>query len=178
MRQVTEQKPQRATVSSTSSSHRASIPPTRSRRPDGGDDEPRTFPAMALGLMLVVGILLGLLFAAVISSFVNGGSSHRSAGASATPTAASSAQDANRRVQQHANEIQANNAPESRDVRILGCGVDGDGYASAQVLITNSTDKRATYHVRVLFTSADGRIISDDVASAKRLAPGSTAPLV
>jgi hypothetical protein len=189
MRQVTEQKPQRSTVSSPSSGHRASVELTK-RRPGSrtggssgsghgsGNDEPRTFPPMALGLMLVVGILIGLLFAALISSFVNGGASGTTDGVSAKPTPSPSGHADDVQAQQHTDEIRENATPEARDVRILGCGVDSNGYASARVLITNSTDKTATYYVRVVFTGAsDGRNISDDVASAKDLPPGATAPL-
>jgi hypothetical protein len=139
------------------------------------------YPGMALGLALAVGVLLGLLFAAVISSLISGGSSSDSAGTkpkTSTSSAISSQQAQDEQAQQRSDQVRVDTAPETRDVRILGCGVDGNGYASARVLITNSTDKRATYYVRVLFTAAgNGRLISDDVASVRRLPPGQSAPL-
>jgi hypothetical protein len=192
MRSVTPQKPQRGTVSVTS---KPSVSKSHSTRSDAkkspslhkptqderAQDEQRKYPGAALGLALVVGVLLGLLFAAVISSLVSGGSSSSTTGTKpeTSPSGAVSSQQAqNQQEQQRSDQVRVDAAPEARDVRILGCGVDGNGYASARVLITNSTDKRATYYVRVLFTAAgDGRTISDDVASVKRLPPGQSAPL-
>ena len=58
------------------------------RKPDQrspSPKEPRQYPAAALGLVLVVGVLLGLLLAAVISSVVDGG-----APKSGTPKASTS----------------------------------------------------------------------------------------
>jgi hypothetical protein len=116
----------------------------------------------------------------VISSVVDGSSSgagSRSGTASATPSAISSRQREDLKATQRSDELKANAVPENRDVRIFACGTDADGYASAHVLISNGTPRPATYYVRVIFTSAgDGRIISDDVASVKRLPPGSTSP--
>jgi hypothetical protein len=184
MRSVTPQKPQRGTVSSSkgSDSERSDAKKSPSlHKPvhrDSEKDGPRTYPGTALGLALVVGVLLGLLFAAVISSLIDGGSS--SSSTSTKPTTSSGAvasQQADDLEKRQRSEV-VRAAPENQDVRILGCGVDGNGYASADVLITNSTAKRATYYVRVLFTAAgDGRTISDDVASVKRLPPGQSAPL-
>jgi hypothetical protein len=131
-----------------------------------------------LGVVLVGGILLGLLFAGVISSFV-GGSSGSGSGSSkpSTPGAIASQRSENAQSRQRSDSLQAD-TPEARDVRIMGCGTDARGFASARVLITNGTAQRATYYVRVLFTTAgDGRIVSDDVASVKRLPPGQVAPL-
>jgi len=177
MRPLTPQKPQRSTVS-TSRKSTSLHKPEHDKR---SSEEPDKYPGTALGLALVVGILLGLLFAAVISSLVDGGSSSTSATGTpkASPSGAIASQQADDlQTQQRTDQIRADAAPEARDVRILGCGVDGNGYASARVLITNSRGKRATYYVRVLFTAAgDGRTISDDVASAKRLPPGESAPL-
>lgn len=175
MRPLTPQKPQRATVSSSS---KPSL-----RKPDHGahsPSEPRQYPGTALGLMLVVGVLLGLLLAAVISSLVDGGSSTDRAGStsSASPSKPGTSKDEDSRAQQRSDELRANEAPESRDVRIIGCGADANGFGSARVMITNSTTSRSTYYVRVIFAAAsDGRTISDDVASVKHLLPGATAPL-
>ena len=91
--------------------------------------------------------------------------------------AIASRQSENAQGRQRSDALQASDTPEARDVRILGCGTDAQGFASANVLITNGTSKRATYYVRVLFTTAAGRIVSDDVASVKRLPPGRVAPL-
>ena len=185
MRSVTPQKPQRGTVSSSSRSEAkgsdAKTSPSLHKpvHRDSEKDEPRTYPGTALGLALVVGVLLGLLFAAVISSLVGGGAS--SSSTTTKPTTSTSGAVASQQaddLQKRQRSEQVRAAPEDRDVRILGCGVDGNGYASADVLITNSTDKPATYYVRVLFTAAgDGHTISDDVASVKRLPPGQSAPL-
>jgi hypothetical protein len=180
MRQVTVQKPQRSTVSTPSSERESQRTGHRSGGSSGSSGDRRTYPAAALALMLVVGVVAGLLFAAVISSFVDGSSSgakSRSATASATPSAISSRQREDLKATQRSDELQANAIPENRDVRIFACGTDADGYASARVLISNGTSRPATYYVRVLFTSAaDGRLISDDVASVKRLPAGSTSP--
>jgi hypothetical protein len=177
VRSVTPQKPQRSTVSTDTSPLSLRKSGSRSHDPS----EQRKYPATALGLMLVVGVLLGLLLAAVISSFVDGGASGNKAGAttstSSTPSAIAGQKGQDLRTTQRTDQIQADEAPEDRDIRILGCGSDANGYASAQVLITNSTSKRLTYYVRVIFTTAGGRTVSDDVASVKHLPPGATAPL-
>jgi hypothetical protein len=154
-------------------------PSTPSGPPSSHDEQGRRYPAMALLLVLVLGIVLGLLLAALISSVVGGGGSSSSTPRRTTPSAIATQQDENRQTAQRSDELQAAASPESRDVRILGCGTDSRGYASARVLVTNSTNERSTYYVRVLFTAAsDGRIISDDVASVKRLLPGKTSPLL
>lgn len=188
MRQVSVEKPHRSSVSRPSASE-TTAPlslkgrQSRDQKPEHGQ---RTFPPMALGLMLLVGVLLGLLFAAVISSFVDGGSSasgssrgaSSSASPEATPKAIASRQAEDLRAQQRSDEIRIAAAPEARDIRILGCGSDANGFASAKVQITNDDHVPKTYYVRVLFTSAaDGRTLSDDVASVKRLRQHSTAPL-
>jgi FlaG/FlaF family flagellin (archaellin) len=173
IRPLTPQKPQRATVTTETKPH--SLRKPDDRRPS---QEPRQYPGTALGLMLVLGVLLGLLLAAVISSLVDGGSSGSSSPKPKTSSVIPSQQQEDLQTRQRTDAIAADESPESRDVRILGCGTDANGYASAQVLITNSTSKRSTYYVRVIFTAAgDGRTISDDVASAKRLPPGASAPL-
>jgi hypothetical protein len=146
----------------------------------GGHAEARTYSTAVLGVVLVGGILLGLLFAGVISSFVGGSSGSGSGSGSSkpsTPGAIASQRSENAQSRQRSDSLQAD-TPEARDVRIMGCGTDARGFASARVLITNGTAQRATYYVRVLFTTAgDGRIVSDDVASVKRLPPGQVAPL-
>lgn len=145
-----------------------------------GPGEPRTYPGMALGLMLVAGVLLGLLFAAVISSFVDGDSSSSSAKPSPSTRASGSSDGSSSSGDESRSAAEGEGAtsPEARDVRIMGCGTDARGYASASVLITNSTQERKTYYVRVLFTApGEGRIVSDDVASAKHVPPGTSAPL-
>ncbi len=181
MRQVTPQKPHRSSVSASSPS-RTSISLSKTSSGDGGrgcpPQEQRTYPAAALAVVLVVGIVLGLLFAGLISAFVGGGesSSGRPDG-SASPSSSSSA-SSDLATTQRTDEIRANSAPENRDVRVFACGVDGNGYASARVLVTNGGDDEATYAVRVIFASAsDGDIISDDVAHVQHLAPGTSAPL-
>lgn len=173
IRPLTPQKPQRATVSTETK-------PLSLRKPDPdrSPKEPRQYPGMALALMLVVGVLLGLLLAAVISALVDGGSSDSTKPKGSTASAIPSQQQQDLQHRERTDEIAANQAPETQDVRILGCGTDAGGYASARVLITNSSDKRSTYYVRVIFTAAgDGRTISDDVASVKNLSPGDTGPL-
>jgi hypothetical protein len=170
---LTPQKPQRATVSTETK-------PLSLRKPDGSrpSQEGRTYPGAALGAMLVIGILLGLLFAAVISSLVGGGSSGSAEPKPSSSGAISAQQSQDLQTRQRTDAIAANQAPEARDVRILGCGADAEGYASASVLITNSSAKRSTYYVHVIFTGAsDGRTISDGVASVEHLLPGATAPL-
>ena len=173
IRPLTPQKPQRATVSTDTKPHSLAKPDQ-----PGSSQDPRRYPGTALGGMLVLGVLLGLLFAGIISSLVGGGSSTTTTPTPSASGAIASQQAEDQQTQQRADQLRANQAPESRDVRILGCGSDAAGYASASVLITNSTSTRSTYYVRVLFTSAgDGHIISDDVASVKRLPPGATAPV-
>jgi hypothetical protein len=176
MRQVTAQKPQRASVSSSSSSLKG-----WSRSGDSGPpQDPRTYPATALALMLVVGIVIGLLFAALISAFLGGGDSSGDKPNGSAPTSSSSRSSKQSDIDttQRNDQIRANSAPESRDVRVFACGADANGYASARVLISNGGSDAATYHVRVIFASgADGDIISDDVASVQDLAPGTSAPL-
>jgi hypothetical protein len=178
MRQVTPG-PQKSTVSTLSSSLLARNRESgSSERPTGSD---RTFSVWALLVALVAGILLGLLMAMVISAFVDGNSSSRAGAGSSTsasPSAsASSARDALSHNQQQ-DAIRADQAEESRDVRITACGSDTDGYASARVLISNGTDSSATYYVHIIFASAaNGGIVSDDVASARHLAPGTSAPI-
>ena len=119
----------------------------------------------------------------MISSFVGGSSnsttsSDTGTGKPSTPKAIASRQSSDAQTRAHSDSVQAADTPEARDVRILGCGTDSQGFASAKVLITNSTSQRATYYVRVLFTTAgSGRIVSDAVASVKRLPPGQAAPL-
>ncbi len=150
-----------------------------------GSGKPRTYPAAALWAVLVGGILLGLLFAGVISSFVGASSdstgasgSDTSAGKPSVPKAIATQQSENAQTRQRSDSLKTADTPEARDVRILGCGTDDRGFGSARVLITNSTSQRATYYVRVLFTAAgNGRIVSDAVASVKRLPPGQAAPL-
>lgn len=190
MRQVSPGR-QRASVEDAARSGRLSL-----SKDDGSGDgnsgerghsEPHRYPAAALWGVLVGGILLGLLFATVISSFIGGSSDSSSSGSSSsgsgsgktsTPNAIASRQSENAQSRQRSDSQQAAESPEGRDVRILGCGTDARGFASARVQITNSTTQRATYYVRVLFTTAgDGRIVSDDVASVKRLPPGQVAPL-
>jgi hypothetical protein len=148
---------------------------------DHGSGKPRTYPAAALWVVLVGGILLGLLFAGVISSFVSGSSDSTTSsgsGRTSTPSASTARQSESARTQERTESRQADGSPINRDVSILGCGTDAQGFASARVQITNNTAKSATYYVRVLFLkSADGRYVSDDVASVKRLPPGQTAPL-
>lgn len=179
VRSVTPQKPQRATVSTDTSP----LSLHKSDRGTRGPQEQRQYPGTALGLMLVVGILLGLLFAAVISSFVGGGASGNGPKTPASASASASASTTSQKAKdlqrtQRSDQIQSDESSASRDIRILGCGSDANGFASAQVLITNSTSKRSTYYVRVIFAAAsDGRTISDDVASVKHLLPGATAPL-
>jgi hypothetical protein len=184
MRQVTPQKPHRSSVSTSTTSKMSLTKPSlgkgnRPERPPSQDD--RTYPAGALAAMLVVGVVLGLLFAALISAFVGGddsSSSRPNGSASPSTGSAGSGGQSDLDTTQRSDQIRANSAPENRDVRVYACGVDADGYASARVLITNGGDDSATYHVRVIFASAaDGDIISDDVASVKNLAPGTSAPL-
>jgi hypothetical protein len=176
MRQVTAEGPQRSTVSTRSSSSSG----RKGRGPQAG--EGRTFSAWIVAAAFVVGVVLGLVLAGIISLFTGGdtasGSRTTTPGASATPS------EITDRQRQHLEEIKrrdarrANEVAEDRDVRISGCGTDSDGYASAQVLISNGTTKTATYHVRVIFSSAaDGGIVSDDVATARKLAPGTSAPI-
>jgi hypothetical protein len=174
VRQVSVQKPQRSTLTTDSSLSVGG----RSVGSPHPPSEPRTFPPFALALALALGIVLGLLLAAAISAFVDGsGTGKPRVSASTTPKASTSQQQSDLSTTQRQDQIQSDSVPEDRDVRILGCGTDADGYASAEVLISNGSAKRSTYFVRVIFTSAaSGRTISDDVASVKRLPPGKSAP--
>lgn len=196
MRQVSPGK-QRASVQASDRPGRPSFSKADDRNSDGpnsdghgsGDDDgsghgsgkPRTYPAAALVVVLVGGILLGLLFAGVISSFVGASSDSTTSsgsGRTSTPSASASRQSEDAKSQERTESRQADGSPINNDVSIVGCGADAQGFASARVQITNNTSKSATYYVRVLFLkSADGRYVSDDVASVKRLPPGRTAPL-
>jgi len=182
MRQVTPQKPPRSSAAKSSLLPSSSLTKWTRGNEQRPEQEPRQYAGTALGLMLAVGIVIGLLFAALISAFLDGGSSSdRPPGSASRPSgspSSGSGDDSDLQTTQRSDQIRANAAPESRDARVFACGVDPRGYASARVLITNGGDDTATYSVRVIFASAaDGDIISDDVASAKRLAPGTTAPV-
>ena len=178
MRQVTPQKPHRSSVSTSTSKMsltKSSLASGRPDRPPSQDE--RTYPAGALAAMLVIGVVLGLLLAALISAFLGGGSSSDRPNGSASPSARASGSNGQSGLDSTQRSDQIRTPPEN-DVRVYACGVDADGYASARVLITNGGNDSATYHVRVIFASAsDGNIISDDVASVKNLAPGTSAPL-
>jgi hypothetical protein len=144
---------------------------------DGGEPS-RSYSGWIVAVALVVGVLLGILFAAVISSFVGGSGDGNNGAAHAVPSAVASQQHSDLSTTQRQDELRANEAPESRDVRVFGCGTDPRGYASAQVLITNSGARAASYYARVIFSSAtNGRTISDDVASVKHLLPGHSGPI-
>jgi hypothetical protein len=176
MRQVTAEGAQRSTVSTRSS------PSSGNKRSGPPAGEGRTFSVWIVAAALVVGVLLGLLLAGIISALVGGdtvsGNRRTTPGASATPSEITDRQRQNLEEIQRRDARRENEVAEDRDVRISGCGTDSDGYASAQVLISNGTTKTATYHVRVIFASAaDGGIVSDDVATARKLAPSTSAPI-
>lgn len=181
MRQVSPQKPHRSSVTSPSQTRTSLSSWSQGGEPPESDSG-RSYPPTALALMLVVGIVIGLLFAALISAFLGGGSPPRDRPKGSAPSSAGSSASADQQsdlqTTERSDQIRANKAPESRDARVFACGVDSSGYASARVLVTNGGADSATYRVRVIFASgADGGIISDDVASVRDLAPGTSAPV-
>lgn len=67
------------------------------------------------------------------------------------------------------------NAVESKDVTLSGCGVDTLGLMTAHVNVTNHSAKRSDYDVEVTFENANGDQLATGYALVTNVEPGQKA---
>ena len=76
-------------------------------------------------------------------------------------------------AEEPATEEPAGESGAEGDVKITGCEVDPlTTWASAEVLITNRTSKKADYIIMVEFMNSSGQRLGEALAAADSLAPG------
>ncbi|MEV2210061.1 FxLYD domain-containing protein [Streptomyces sp. NPDC050997] len=127
---------------------------------------------------VIVLVVLGVIGVMAVSddSSKDGGSAARSTASEQSTAEEGDAKESpaeESAAEESAAEEPAEESGAEGDVKITGCEVDSlTTWASAEVLITNRTSKKADYIINVEFVNSSGKRLGEALAAVNSLAPG------